>query len=121
MKIIFLGFAFFFSLLLSCSKPLEIKDDNVSIEGKVEYYSEKSYAIGGETDPSGFILSDYQWKTKEPGFDYYRIYVANDIDSSYLNKRVHIIGKLEILEAGGVETRKREFPEIKINQIEIIN
>jgi len=88
------------------------REYEIFIEGSLEYYQDTLFWIGGESDPSGFILSDYSWIYGEPQFSYYRIYVDGKIDSTYLNNVIEIGGQLETISAGGIETPLRKFPFI---------
>ena len=109
----------FASLKLGCSSNLiEIKNTSPSVVGVVNFVP-PTMAIGGEADPSGFILTNYHWISGQPTFPYSKIYIDGQIDSSYLGKRVQVTGKVETITAGGVETPKRTFLKIQSEQIKI--
>ena len=118
----------FFSILLlviscsACSKPTE--NSNGSSSAKVEAtvnHQRSEAAIGGEVDPTGFILTDIRWNSLEPSYQYNRVYAAGLLDSSYLNKRVSLSGSLDSIVCMGVERGRRVFPLIKVQQIIILN
>ncbi len=108
-------------LTITCSDNSEnVYDDyKVHIDGTVQYFLDTLMWAGGEGDPSGFILTEYEWLSGEPDFEYTRIYLAGEIDSSYLSQTLEIGGVLDTLTAGGFETTIREFPLVvaeKINE-----
>lgn len=98
----------------------ETKTTNPSVEGVVNF-AQPTMAIGGEVDPSGFFLTNFRWISGQPDFLYSRIYVEGQIDSSYLNKRVRVTGKTELITAGGVETPKRTFLKIQAEHIAVVD
>ena len=108
------------SLQCGCSKPSELADQTPTVEGILEFF-ESGMAIGGEADPQGYILKGYQWVSGEPAFAYSRIYIDGPVDSSYLRKRVRVVGRPEMISAGGVETRKRTFLRIRAERITLID
>lgn len=121
MKKFLLCILMFASLKLGCSSsPIEIKNPSPSVEGIVNFVP-PTMAIGGEADPSGFILTNYHWISGQPAFPYSRIYIDGQVASSYLEKRVRVTGKVETITAGGVETPKRTFIKIQSEQIKIID
>ena len=105
---------------VNCSDPTQSSGGNPCVEGTVEYFAPRA-AIGGEADPSGFILRDYRWISGQPAFSYSRIYASGALDSSYLQKRVQVTGKVERITAGGVETPKRTFLRMETERIQIIH
>ena len=82
----------------------------VEIEGMVDYYVDKLYWIGGECDPSGFVVTDITWYHGEPDSYFSRVYLGGIIDSTYLGETVEIYGAMDAIHAGGVETPPRQFP-----------
>ena len=108
------------SLQYGCGKPTELADQIPAVEGILEFF-ESGMAIGGEADPQGYILKDYHWVSGEPAFAYSRIYIDGPVDSSYLRKRVRVVGRPEMISAGGVETRKRTFLRIRAERITLID
>ncbi len=102
-----------------CIKPIEPQTNQSIIEGTVEYYTAPP-AIGGETDPSGYILADYDWIEGNPKFSNPRVYVTDGDMEPYISKRVRIAGSIDSLFAGGVTTPLRVFPQITILSIEEI-
>ena len=92
----------------------------VRVEGSVHYYIDSVLWIGGECDPSGFILSDYRWSRGEPSFPYYRVYLRDSTLAQYLTMNVLIEGKLDTIVAGGIETPLRRFPVVDAKSILII-
>ena len=114
--------------LISCEKstmPIQKENEQNDLEkplitGMVEYFVDTLLYIGGEGDPTGFILSNYQWLNNEPHFKYYRVYIDSNIDSTYLLKKVKIWGRIDTLHAGGIETPLRKFPIIKSDSTIII-
>ena len=108
------------AVMIGCEKESTSPNNGVAvIEGSVSYYP-PTMAIGGEADPFGFILTDYQWLSGAPTFSYSRVYVGGGIDSSYLGLRVRLSGQLEKLSAGGVETPLRHFPKVETQNIQVI-
>ena len=111
----------FAGIKLGCSSnPIEIKNTSPSVEGVVNFVP-PTMAIGGEADPSGFILTNCRWISGQPAFPYSRIYIDGQINSSYLEKRVRVTGNVETITAGGVETPKRTFLKIQVEQIKVID
>jgi len=89
------------------------------VEGTVGYYP-PTIAIGGEADPSGFILNEYRWVWNTSSTVPSRLYIEGIVDSSYLNVRVRLSGQLTTLSAGGVETRLRHFPFLHVQTLQIV-
>jgi len=96
-------------------KPLDVQ-----VEGTVRYYIDTVAWIGGEGDPSGFILSNYQWHKGEPPFNHYRVYVKDSSLAPYITMNVLIEGTLDTIFAGGVETPLRRFPLVEARTILVI-
>lgn len=78
-------------------------------------------AIGGEADPSGFILETPGPLSlcgdnpllPRPG----RLYVSGDVPASLIGKEVRVRGVLSLLRVGGVETPAREFLQIEAKEM----
>jgi hypothetical protein len=82
--------------------------------GTVQHH-DPGVAIGGETDPAGYVLvGDHS---------YDRLYLSVDdrLDhprlEAYLERRVRVRGPLGRVRAGGVETPERDFPVLEIETI----
>jgi hypothetical protein len=103
----------------SGEKPIPPGASDGVVEGTVRYYPALA-AIGGESDPSGFILISYVWVSEAPTYSHSRVYVKGAIDSSYLNLRVRVTGPVETLRAGGVETPLRYFPRVEAQKLEVL-
>lgn len=105
----------------------------VTLTGTVDFY-QAGAAIGGETDPSGYILTgDHAGqveaslkktgKAPETGLRD-RVYLrrAGKLDHDtlrmLLNNKIKVTGKLDVVSAGGVETPKRHFPVLDIRELE---
>lgn len=115
-KIIILLLAF---VIIACNHEItDYREYEITIEGRLEYYVDNIFWLGGESDPSGFALSNYLWIYGAPDFNYYRVYVTDKVDSTYLNNQVKISGELETIFAGGIETRLRKFPLIRARKIQ---
>ena len=64
------------AVMIGCEKESTSPNNGVAvIEGSVSYYP-PTMAIGGEADPFGFILTDYQWLSGAPTFSYSRVPAA---------------------------------------------
>ena len=117
-----LFFPLMFFLALSCSL---FQQDNTKIEneanisGTVLYYIDTLDWIGCEGDPSGFILDHYTWSNGEPDYECARVYLSGNIDSTYLNNDVIIVGDLDSITGGGTVTPLRTFPMIDVKNIGI--
>ena len=120
MKTILLIFLIVASIQCGCSKATETNESGPTVEGIVGLHP-PTMAIGGEADPPGYILRDYRWISGQPGFAYSRIYIEGPLDSSYLNKRVRVTGKIETISVGGVETSKRTFLRIMAERITTVD
>jgi hypothetical protein len=96
-------------------QPLEVE-----VEGSVQYYTDTLVWIGGEGDPSGFILSNYRWHRGEPTFTHYRVYVKDSSLVPYISMNVLVQGTLDSIFAGGVETPRRKFPFVEAKNILVI-
>ena len=78
--------------------------DKVSIEGKVEFH-EAGVAIGGETDPEGYVINHKKYK---------RVYLR--LNGSLTDKNIKLFkgtivivkGAMSEITAGGVGNLKRE-------------
>lgn len=92
----------------------------VSVEGTVRFYIDTLVWIGGECDPSGFILANYNWLKGEPAYPHTRIYLKDSTLALYQSKRVQIVGRLDTVYAGGVETPLRRFPLVVPKQVHTI-
>jgi len=103
----------------SCSKPTE-GQINAALDATVGYFSEEA-AIGGEVDPTGFVLTDPNWHFGKPTYSYYRIYVTGNIDSSFLNRRISITGTVNKLTIKGVERGTRYFASVTAERMLILN
>ncbi|MFO7898583.1 MAG: hypothetical protein R6V58_05940, partial [Planctomycetota bacterium] len=105
----------------------------VTLTGTVDFH-QAGVAIGGETDPSGYILTgDHagqveaslkkMGKLPETGLRD-RVYLrrAGKLDHDrlemLLNRKVKVTGKLDVVSAGGVETPTRHFPVLHIKELE---
>lgn len=122
MKAIHLAFLICGLLTSSCKdgvgpspQPLEIE-----VEGSVQYYTDTVAWIGGECDPSGFILSNYRWHRGEPPFIHYRVYIKDSSLVPYISMNVLVQGTLDSIFAGGVETPRRKFPSVEAKNILVI-
>ncbi len=112
----------------------EVRDpDVVTLVGVVQFHR-ASPAIGGESDPTGYILTgDHASAVEaalnatgtmpEPGVQE-RIYLrrAGELDHRtlrmFVDKRIAITGRLDVVRAGGVETPERYFPVLDLMQLE---
>ncbi|MDP1675407.1 MAG: hypothetical protein Q8L88_00980 [Bacteroidota bacterium] len=113
-------FLFVFILFLTgCSNPAEQNSNQVVSEGTVNYYIAPP-AVGGETDPTGYIIANAKWLSGEPKYLHGRVYITDGELSAYVSKRVRVTGTIDSLTAGGVETPERKFPLIKAVSIEEI-
>ena len=120
MKVIHLAFLICCLLSFSSCKdgagpsqqPVEVE-----VEGSVKYYTDTLTWVGGECDPSGFILSNYRWHRGEPDFNHYRVYVKDSSLATYITMNVLIEGTLDTIFAGGVETPLRRFPFVEAKTI----
>jgi hypothetical protein len=120
MKYTLVAFTLFSASLISCQlAPTSVNNGLPAVEGTVRYFP-PTVAIGGEADPSGFILTDYQWINRAPSFEYSRLYIKDGVDSSFLGMRVRISGAVDTLSAGGVETALRLFPLIRVRRLEVV-
>jgi len=90
-----------------------------TVEGIVGYYP-PTLAIGGEADPSGFILIEYHWVVNISSSGSARLYIQGAVDSSYMNTRVRLSGELTTITVGGFETQKRTFPLMHVHTLQII-
>jgi hypothetical protein len=102
-------------LIIGC----ESDDDIAIVEGTVGYFPPTA-AVGGESDPFGFILQNYKFITGSPTYSYSRVYLNGLVDSSYINLQIRVKGKVERLSAGGVETPRRYFPKVDVSEIQAI-
>jgi hypothetical protein len=121
MKKLVILIAFLLAGAIGCKneQPTPVNNTVAVIEGTVAYFPPTA-AIGGESDPFGFILTAYHWVNGAPSFSHSRVYLRGAIDSSYLNMRVRASGRVEVLSAGGVETPLRHFPSVEIQRLEIL-
>lgn len=110
----------------ACSKPTETISRNepisktATLEGTISYFQTEP-AMGGETDPSGFFLTNPRWYSGEPAYKYYRVYVSGQINSILLQRRVRVTGTVDTIKFMGVERGEVLFPNIVIQQITILN
>jgi len=83
----------------------------LTLSGVVKYH-DAGVAIGGETDPYGYILEG------DHGFNRLYLSFKGSMDSdefkSQLHKTVTVSGRLRYVEVGGVETPRRRFPVLEI-------
>ena len=111
-------FSLFLLLSVSgCTKPTDSNAQGAIVEGTLSYF-EAPPAIGGETDPSGYVILNQKWVSGEPNYTYARVYVSNGALGLYQSKQVRITGTLDSVFAGGVETPRRQFPLVKATSIE---
>jgi hypothetical protein len=120
MKQVYVLIATTAAFLLSCSKPTEVQSDGAKLDATVGYFLSE-VAVGGELDPSGFTLVDRRWYSDEPSYSYHRVYAAGMIDSSYLQKRVSIAGRVDTIIASGVERGTRHFPLIRVDKLTVLD
>ncbi len=120
MKWIPIYFGIIILFLISCSHPTAIQTNNARLEGIVVYFIEEM-AIGGEVDPSGFVLKDPKWNFGEPGYSYRRIYLTGSINSLYIQRRVSVEGVVDTLIISGVERGIRYFPIVEVSKLKIID
>ncbi len=76
------------------TSPTSPTSNTSTIEGTVVYFEG-----GGTVEmpyPAGFILTNYQWITSPPDSSYGRIYLLGKVDTSFINKRVHVVGTASI-------------------------
>lgn len=108
-------------LYSSCNKDFnkDAEEYEVHISGKAEYYIDSLLWLGGECDPSSFILTNYKWFSGEPDYPHSRIYISGKADSSYLFKEVEIKGELSTITGGGVESGLRTFPLVIAETINV--
>ncbi len=57
-----------------------------AIEGTVKYFVDSSVWIGGETEPSGYILDNPKWIQGEPSYYFRRVYVT---ELQYQSESIH--------------------------------
>jgi len=110
-------YLFLILILLGCSTPTEQNSNQVISEGTVNYYAAPP-AIGGKSDPTGYVIVDTKWSVGEPNYKYGRVYISDGVLSNYVSKRVRVIGTIDSLIAGGTETPRRKYPLIKVVSIE---
>lgn len=122
MKVTYLAFLICFFASASCKHSTEPSQQpsEVQVEGSVHYYIDTLVWIGGECDPSGFILSNYRWHKGEPTFNHYRVYVKDSTLTPYLTMNVLIEGTLDTIFAGGLETPLRKFPFVEAKSVLVI-
>jgi hypothetical protein len=120
MKQIPMYFGIVIIFLFSCSNPTEIQHNNARLEGTVVYFVEEM-AIGGEVDPSGFILTDPKWNFGEPSYAYRRIYLTGLINPAYIQRHVSVEGEVDTLIIRGVERGIRYFPVVEVSIVKIID
>jgi hypothetical protein len=117
----FVAFTLCSVALTSCQlTPTTAGNERSIVEGTVGYFP-PTVAIGGEADPSGFILTDCRWINGAPSFVRSRVYVNDGVDSSFLRMRVRVSGAWDTLSAGGVETAPRLFPLMKVQRLEVVH
>jgi len=110
-------------LLLSaggCNKPTEVNVQQAILEGSLSYFQAPP-AIGGETDPSGYIIANPKWISGEPNYAYARVYVSNGEPIVYQSEQVRVTGTIDSIFAGGIETPRRKFPLVKISSINAVH
>ena len=104
--------------VFSCkTEPVEPIAGQVTLEGIVASYQAPP-AIGGECDPSGYVLLTTRWVTGEPSYSYDRVYLENGQSASYVAQKVRVAGTLDSIFAGGVVTPRRKFPLIHVTRIQ---
>lgn len=107
-------------ILAACrdAKPQETPEPRRPAEAPTAYEGvvrpfDPGFAIGGETDPGGFILEG-----ASPAFpDAKRVYVRGGGIEAYVGKKVRLQGDVSMIAAGGVETPRREFPVIDVRTV----
>ncbi len=105
----------------ACSnEPVQPFTHEARMEGTIVFY-QAGPAIGGECDPSGYILQDFRWITGEPSYRYARVYLKDGQSPSFAAQRVCIGGTLDSIMAGGVETPRRKFPLVHVTWIQKID
>jgi len=70
--------------------PTSPTSNTSTIEGTVTYF-----AGGGTVEmpyPEGFVMMNCQWITSPPDSSYERIYLVGKVDSSFIDKHVHVVG-----------------------------
>lgn len=102
--------------LVSCNNATDTDRPRgmVTLTGAVQYH-DAGMAIGGETDPYGYILKN------NGRFD--RLYLSRngnleaDFFKKYAGEKVIVTGPLSTVTAGGVETPERTFPVLEVTRI----
>lgn len=92
-----------------------------AIEGTVKYFVDTLAWIGGEGEPSGFILDDFKWLEGEPTYHYSRVYVKDSTVAPYLRQRVQVFGIIDTLIVRGLVTPLRQYPHVEIKELKIID
>ena len=107
------------------SAPEDLEKDTKSFTGVVRYF-EGLAGIGGEGVPGGYILEGIFQEPVlirqpyGPEYLYLNDLKKDEILKKHLGKTVRVIGDIDYISVGGVETPLRHYPVIKIIRIEEI-
>ncbi|MDI6767663.1 MAG: META domain-containing protein [Bacteroidota bacterium] len=92
-----------------------------AIEGTVKYFIDTLPWVGGEVEPSGFILDNFEWLYGEPSYRHNRVYVKDSILVPYLSRRVHVFGIIDTLFDYGIVIPLRQYPHVEVQSVRIID